>query len=84
MKLEIVCRPSFYKAQLLTFIALLLHRSIKERLDTGDIVIVPVAGAVDEWKCIVTRKDKLNETLGCTGRLLKVGNPDLWPCLRCY
>ncbi|KAK2761676.1 hypothetical protein FQN54_001504 [Arachnomyces sp. PD_36] len=41
--------------------SLLMERHFASRMDDGDIAIVPVAGEDDEWQCVVTRPDKMND-----------------------
>ncbi|KAK2755739.1 hypothetical protein FQN54_005889 [Arachnomyces sp. PD_36] len=47
--------------------SLCLHSRIKQALDDGDIVIVPVSGQDDEWKCIVTNGKILGNPIGTAG-----------------
>ncbi|EEP75824.1 predicted protein [Uncinocarpus reesii 1704] len=54
--------------------SLFLHRSLKRRLDSGQIAIVPLVGNEGEWKCVVTQKDKLKDIIG-KGKRLKLKRP---------
>ena len=44
-------------------LALILNQHIKKKFDSGDLVILPVDGADDEWECVLTNKDFDNDVI---------------------